>query len=325
MKIHVPVIPSTPKRYPNGRDVALIFPDQVKFDYWDLWCLICAQEKFSGNLLELKKHIIELRLNDQYGGFSVREHLEDMIALLDDLESRIAMPASVNSILSKLPERFYSKERQKAEKNIIKGYGSYRPSEAMLKSPRRLLQKEAMRGMWKKLPIDPTPIANHLRKLFIPKKDKGFFPKGTTFALSKRIDSAVKKKLQNDDPIFNHAGYRYAVYRAALTLYQEENSWDDSYGEMGRLGQEWMKEVLCFTAAHIGSPADVFLKDLLMFLVWEDYGLVSSGQVGSYIQNLGVNEKELSTFLLRNIQVRASKGFQQYRAEQVQKFYLLFL
>jgi hypothetical protein len=240
------LIPPTPKRYPEGNNIAVQVGSNLAISYWDLWCLICADEKFGGSLKDLREHLIYKRKNDHFWSSSIRNHLEDTITHLENLEPQVTLIYPFKEFLKALPLTFYRKERQKAERNIIDGYGGYKPSESMQRSPRRVLQIEAMRGQWNRLPVDPTPIAQRIRPLLIPKKD-GFFRKSSSIALRRRLERAVTKELKNCDSYSNVEAHHYAVHRAALTLYQEENCWDDSYGEMGSLGQQWVKTILHFT------------------------------------------------------------------------------
>lgn len=322
MKLPSPEI-SVLKSYPKGNDLAAVYPDGIlTLTYWDLWCLLTAKQKFGSELSLLRNALIDKRRNERFFSWSRKETTEDLISLLYDLQDRIREVASVDEILNGIPDRLLKKESQKALKNILKAECYYPPSEPMLRSPRRVLFTEAMRGMWSSLPIDPTSIANLLRPIFIPKKDPGYFAKGTTFALSRRVEKAVAKELSKADEfiVINRRGYRYAVYRAVLTLFHEEHNWDDSYGMMGELGQSWVKEILAFTANDIGVDSKVFLKDLLMFFCWESYGLSESKQVIRSLQNLERADLALAITILTDINERAEQGFQEYRVEIATKF-----
>ncbi|NQW45331.1 MAG: hypothetical protein HQ462_08010 [Deltaproteobacteria bacterium] len=322
MKLPSPTIPIL-KSYPKGNDLAVVYPDGIlTLTYWDLWCLLTAKQKFGSELSSLRKALIDKRRNERFFSWGRKETTEDLITLLYDLQDRIREVASVDEILSGIPEKLVKKETQKATRNILEGQCYYPPSEPMLRSPRRVLFTEAMRGMWASLPIDPTSIADLLRPLFIPKKDPGYFPKGATFALSRRIEKAVVKEFSKADEIIvmNRRGYRYAVYRAVLTLFHEEHHWDDSYGTMGDLGQSWVKEILAFTADDIGVDSKVFFKDLLMFFCWENYGLSDSKQVIEFLQHLDGADLNLAIAILTDIKDRADQGFQEYRAETAERF-----
>lgn len=304
---------------PKGRAAAVIFPNCLILTYWELWCLLAAQQKFHSDLNALRSFLFEKRVETRSFSFFRNEIAEDLIHLLNDLTTRLNGIASVNEILSELPERIKKKEAQKAIRCVIECSCNHEPSELMLRSPGRLLKEEAFRGEWAKLPVDPSPIAERLMPLFLPKPKIGYFPKGTTFALSKRIDKQVKHEASLGGLFLSPAAQRYSAYRAALTLYQEENSWDDSYGSMGEVGQEWVQSILNETPSSVGAPPEIFLKDLLMFLVWEDYGLSNSEQVAAYIKALPLDQQDLSHKILTDIHDRCAKSFRKYQADEARQ------
>lgn len=318
MRLPIPDIPIL-KSYPRGADPVAVFPDRMlTLTYWDLWALISAKHRFGSELLSLRASLVDRRLNRMFHSMWRKELLEDLIALVDDLSVRLKNVGSVDDILAVIPERLLKKETQKGIKNITDDWGGsdYPPSEPMLRSPRRLLEKEAMRGMWSKLPFDPTPIAELLRPLFIPNKKKGFFPKGTTFALSRRVERAINKELAKEEELtMNRHAYRYAIHRAALMLFHEEHHWDDSYGVMGDLGQRWVDEILLVTADDLCLDPCIFLKDLLMFLCWENYGLSDNDNIAAYIRRLSGGERGIAIDILLDIKTRAAQGFQQFNAD----------
>jgi hypothetical protein len=315
----IPILAGSPK----GNDLAAVYPNGLlTLDYWDLWCLLAAKQRFRSQLSSLRDSLIAIRRGERafFGGR--REDVEDLISLIYDLEQRIKGIGSVDDILSGIPEKLIKKESQKAIRNIMESRGYYPPSQAMLRSPRRLLFTEAMRGMWSRLPFDPSAIAENLRPLFIPKKSPGYFPKGTTFALGRRVEKAIDKELYkaNESVGINRRGYHYAVYRAALTLFHEQNHWDDSYGTMGELGQAWVSEILGTTADDIGVEFEVFLKDALMFFCWENYGLSDSKQICEFVNKLDVEQRTIAARMLTDIRNRSQEGFQEFRAETAQLF-----
>ncbi len=319
LKSEIPVL----ERAPKGADIAAIFPENALIlTYWDLWVLISAQNSFHSNLPALRHSLVDRRLNNSHCSFSREDHLEDLIALLDDLTPRIHPVGDVDSILASIPEKLLKKETRKGINNITddrKG-GWYPPSEPMMRSPRRLLKTEAMRGMWPKLPIDPTPITERLRPLFIPKPKPGYFTERATFALTRRLEKAVAKEIKKSDgQVMHHRAYHYAVLRSALTLFQEENSWDDSGGEMGNLGKQWFSSLFHFTADALCLNPRIFLKDLLMFSCWEVYGIVEPEMISHYIHNLPGEEQTIALEILVDIKARAAQGFQFYRADQASR------
>jgi hypothetical protein len=316
----IPILAKAPK----GADIAVIFQDGIlTLTYWDLWCLISAKNKHASDLQGLRKFLVDQRMTEHFFSFSRRDQVEDFITLVDDLEVRINQTGwSVDSVLAAVPERLLKKEGSKGIKNIThKWGGDYPPSEPMLRSPRRLLKKEAMRGEWSKLPIDPTPIADRLHCLFIPHKKIGYFPKGTTFAFSRRLEKALNCELEStkQGELLNFRAWKYAVHRAFLALFHEEHNWDDSYGVVGDLGKVSVETILSFTPDDLCMDIRIFLKDLLMFLCWENYGLTDDDDIDDYLRSLSSEEQDVAVDILADIARRATQGFQFYNAENAEK------
>ena len=132
---------------------------------WSGQQLLAAQQKYQGDLDLLRQALVDKRLENKFWSSFRKDAVEDLIALVEDLSIRVKPFGAIQNILQKLTDRIVKKESQKAIRNIIDQEGSHQPSEPMLRSPRRLLEQEAFRGMWSQLPIDPTPIAERLLDL----------------------------------------------------------------------------------------------------------------------------------------------------------------
>lgn len=311
-------------RGPSGPDLAASFGEHITLTYWDLWTLLAAQQRFAGNIPKLRDALVVRRQTGHFWSFRTKELVEDLIALSHDLERRITGALSgsnsLTEIISLLPERLVKKESAKAIRNILEQDCSYPPSEPMLRSPRRLLEKEAYRGMWEQLPINPTIFADKFHSLFIPKGKLGYFNKGSTFALRCRIEKRVDREILMGGSFVNLAAHQYAVYRSLVTLFQEEHSWDDSYGTMGELAQDWIKGIFEATPLSVGVAPQVFLKDLLMIMCWENYGLTKDIELSNYLnEKLTERERMLCAEILRDISTRAEIGYQNYQSEQAHR------
>ncbi len=305
---------------PKGADIAASFGNFLALTYWDLWCLLTAQQKYQGDINLLRQALVDKRLENKFHSSYKQDQIEDLITLTEDLLERLKPYGPVQNILQKLTERIIKKESQKAIRNILDQAGSHQPSEPMMRSPRKLLEHEAFRGLWNRLPIDPTPIAERLKDLFVPPKKHGHFPKGLTFALSRKVEKRIQKELAVSDSTINQTAHQYAVCRAALTLYHEHCAWDDSYCTMGDLGQDWVKAILNVVPTSIGLEPHIFLKDLLMFICWENYGLSDSDQVAKYFRSqLSKNEFSIGVQILNDIKHRAHLGFQKFNAENAER------
>jgi hypothetical protein len=302
-------------RGPSGPDIAAEFGATLVLTYWDLWCLLAAQLRFNGNLSALRDFLIHRRRTENFWSYHRRELVEDLITLTEDLLGRLRQHALVPDVVARLPERLVKKESQKAIRNILEQEGSYPPSEPMLRSPRRLLTREAYRGMWPGLPVDPTLFADRFAPLLKPPAKHGYFPKGQTFTLARKVEKRIAQELAMDGTFTNPYAHRYAVFRAALTLFHEEHTWDDSYGAMGDLGKVWIEELLLVTPTLVGSDPRFFLKDLFMFLVWENYGLSMPDQIAKYVRDkLSADERVIVIEILTLVADWCERGFMDYQA-----------
>lgn len=166
------------------------------------------------------------------------------------------------------------------------------------------------------MPVNPIQYESQLISLFTPKAKFGYVPKGATFKLARRFEKKVNQVLAKIDKNSEARAHRYSLHRCLLSLYQEENCWDDSFGNMSDLGQEWMKVVLSETPRSLPCGAVTFLKDLLMYCCWEDYSLVSIDWVVNYINSiLDSRERELAVMILEDIVGRATAAFCKYNAD----------
>jgi len=306
------------KSFPKGNDTAAIYPNGFQLSYWDLWFLITLKQKFNFDFRAIENHFVDKILSKNHWSIHHRDSFKDLHAHLKDLMDRIRKGPTPEEILATLPEKLLKKESQKALKNVYEGGGYSHPlSEAMESSPRRLLKEDAMRGEWPRLPVDPTPIANDLFIYYQPPKH--YFTLQQTFSLNRRLEKTVNRALKSSSPLFHNEAYAYAVYRAAMTLFNEENNWDDSCGVMGDLFQDWLDKLLEMTPQTTNANPDVFLKDLLLFCCWEDHGCVEEQKLKIYMSQLSNQENEIAKSILGMTHQRAKEAFEEYQADKIKK------
>ncbi len=306
------------KGAPKGNDIAAIYPDGFQLSYWDLWFMVVIQHRFQSDPQGLEAYFIDKILNERFRGLYRREQVEDFLAHLCNLRNRLQGKPSIDAFLTSIPEKLVKKETQKGIKNVYDGDGAglYPLSAAMLSSPRRQLHKDAMRGEWRNLPVDPGSIAD---KLYIVYQPPGhYFEKKQMSGLWRRLEKAVQKQLASSTPLFHKGAHEYAVYRAAATLYHEEhNNWHDSYGIMNDLLQSWITKMLEFTRETIGAHPKAFLKDLLLFLCWSEYACVEETRFKEYFEKLSTDENEIAKAILREAHLKAKHAFQDYKVERI--------
>jgi hypothetical protein len=80
---------------PKGPDVAVSFGNALSLTYWDIWCLLVAQQKFAGDLIALRDFLIDQRLNGNLFGSYRCHSAEDLIFLIPDIVSRLEGQSTV--------------------------------------------------------------------------------------------------------------------------------------------------------------------------------------------------------------------------------------
>lgn len=307
-------------RGPKGYDIAVEFGDTLTLSFWDLWCLMAVRDRFSCDFEKGRSYFENILSSKSFWIFSNRDQIRDLHYLLGVLSKSVEPFGGVSAILEKVPERLIKKELSKVILHVLEASSTHAPSDEMFNAPYRLLRKEALRGQWEKLPVNPCEYTSPFTAILSPKKKIGYIPKGATFKLAGRLEEKINKILATIDKKTKPLAHKYAVHRALLSLYQEQNCWDDSFGVMGSLGQDWVKAILLETPRSLDCEADVFLKDLLMLHCWEDYGLVSTKQLVFYINHsLDREEREMSVLILENIRQRALAAFCPFNSDSAQR------
>lgn len=228
--------------------------------------------------------------------------------------------AVVGAVLDSLPERLLKKEFLKAVRNITGAWSQNPPSEAMLRSPRRLLEKEAYRGAWSDFAVDPSPYVVALRPLFMPPEKVGYFVGKSTSALWRRIQKAIDKEMECAQLKPNVKAHEYAILRAALTLYHEEHNWHDEYQLMSDMGIEWFKALLRISPTETEIKPKFFLKDFLMFICWENYGLSDRAASTQYlIEAFSAHDLGVAKGILNDISQRARVAYQGFQADEADR------
>ena len=162
-----------------------------------------------------------------------------------------------------------------------------------------------------------TSLADDLFIYYQPPKH--YFTLDQSFSLSRRLEKIVNKKLKLASPLFHKDAYSYAVYRAAMTLYEEENNWDDSCGVMGELFQTWLKKILDITPQSAEIDPKIFLKDLLLFCCWEEYGCVEEQWLKTYFSELSKGENEIGKAILQDAYNKSVQAFEDYEANNIKR------
>ena len=140
----------------------------------------------------------------------------------------------------------------------------------MVATPRHRLGAIAMRGLWKRFPVDPglfEPVFAteiHRRKIHVD---------ATLFGLARRMEDRLVRAVRESgrDP-----GQLPALYRAGLPVLIEGVGYLHDRG--GVLAALYRKAVLApyFEVARAGSglPPETYYRDFLNLAIWEDSGFL---------------------------------------------------
>lgn len=242
----------------------------TSFCHWDRWYLAVLVGDCEGSWAELEAPFRE-RLDEAWSGFR-REDAESKLCHGEDLRDRLERSAveagrlldadrDDRALLRKARKKLY-------EQMAMDGYAT----EAMRRTPRRVLSERARRGNWADFPVSPGRFEAELMEHVEAKRH---FPVSSTVALVRRLEEAYDRLLEE------HQGdpdATLAVRRAFLTtLVEALDRSDDSYGELGRALQGRIAAHCAAGPDGAAVPFEPYHRDLLEFCIWEHYGCRGDG------------------------------------------------
>lgn len=285
-----PAKPPVPAGIDNVLNLKRRDGKNLPISYWDLWFLLVAETTFNGDLNLLAQHLRDAR-NGWHRDDAVRKlnHLRDLQQRLEDAGITLtAALAAANSDLVKI------EKRRAAGRILNHNERQHERSDPMLNPPEKRLYAFALRGMWQQFPVSPEPYAKRLASRFNWSKYHG---ENASFGLARKLDSETDsaKKLA-DKGSMNEA---LAVLRSLMTVTLELiETADDSFGAIGDSFQSAFKLYLDLFRRQTGVKPEIFLTDLLEFLIWEDYGLTYE-QTDGFFKRLTKLETDFSLDYLR--------------------------
>jgi hypothetical protein len=283
------------KTTPLGPETALTLPvlkdKSLELSYWDLWFALVAVKDFGGDLDRLANHLGEKQSFVYFDRRSVerkRNHLRD---LKRRLERASATPTQIVNAAGDLAKI----ELRRAIKKVRESCDREREwSEPMRNTPRKRLFEHALRGYWERFPVSPKPYAKEIGSHFNPRT---FYPEGASFRLSDTLDRYVDRA----DKLSKSGQYAeaQALLRAWMTAIIELlGHADDSCGSIGMSFDGGFAAYLKIPLDKTRIDEDVFFRDLLDFLVWEDYGLTDD-PIEGYFQGITAGQADLCIGHLR--------------------------
>ncbi len=299
------------KPAPRGKDRALSVPTTKgvakHFTYWDLWFGLVATSNFQGDLLGLGRELASGRsvLYD-------RDSVERKQSHLLDLHRRLASAGlTIDQVIAAAGDLART-EKKRADKFVLDDSLRERDwSAAMRETPRGRRQREALRGAWPRFPVSPAPFAEEIRSKF---KISGFYTESASSAVARKLDRFSERadKLLK----MGRNAEAQALLRALMTVIIDLIEMaDDSYGSIGDSFGVGFKLYLEIPLAETGIADDVFLPDLLDFLIWEDYGF-TDGHTEGYFHKLTPEHSELCIAHLRRQIAELSDELLDHQAEE---------
>lgn len=281
---------------PVGTDTAcMVSADsagvELPISYWDLWFAIITVHDYEGDLDRVAEYFRKER-----SGFRNREDATGKLSHLRDLQHRLRdTGVSITAVLEAASPDLVKHEERRAVGRVLKhNERQYERSVAMRCPPQDRLYPAVLRQHWSQFPVSPEPYAERLAKRFNWDRSYG---ENASHGLARKLDSetARAEKLVAK----NSVAEALAMLRSLMTVAVELIAIaDDSYGALGDSFQEAFTLYLRLPWRESGIEGEVFLRDLIDFLTWEDYGLTYR-QTDGYFAGLSMAEADFCLAHLR--------------------------
>lgn len=232
--------------------------DGIAFCHWDRWLLRLSLEEPEG--LSSIAREFRRRARDQRRESDVAEA---MLAQVADLASRLTILGRAPAEVLDAVERESAWLRDKAFRRVWHATSLYR-TEAMERTPRKMLEVRAREGNWQAFSVSPRPYFARLDALY----RGGYFDYRGVGLVVLQLENEGERMLMlatSDDE-------RLAVRRAILGACIEAMAHvDDSGCDLGEHFREREQQYLDAVRPYVERPG--ILRDLLELSTWEDYGL----------------------------------------------------
>jgi len=232
--------------------------DGIAFCHWDRWLLRASLEEPEG-LASVAREFRRRTREDR----RLQEVAEALLAQVNDLEVRLIKLGRLPGDVLEPLERESTWLRDKAFRRVWHAT-SIRRTEAMLRTPRNLLEARAREGNWAAFPVSPARYFARLRAIY----RHGYFDhRGAglvVLQLEHEGDRMIAAASSDDE--------RLAIRRAILGACIDAMAHvDDSDADLAEHFHEQEQAYLVCVLGHVERPG--ILRDLLELATWEDYGL----------------------------------------------------
>ncbi len=283
--------------------------DGVAFCHWDRWLLRLSLEEPEG----LTSIARELRMRTREPHRS-RDVAEALLAQVADLGTRLArLGRAPDDVLDRV-ERESTWLREKAFRRVWHAT-SIRRTEAMLRTPRNLLEARAREENWTAFPVSPGPYFARLGAIY----GGGYFDYRGVEIVGVQLELEGERMLaaaSSDDEVL-------AIRRAIVGAFIEAMAHvDDSGGELAQRFREQENAYLEHLGrGYLGRPG--ILVDLLELAIWEDYGLFR--QLDAFVGQLPEPAADLAVRELARIIAELRVAELEYQQEEARRLRRLVL
>ena len=232
--------------------------DGVLFCHWNRWLLRLALDEPEG--LHSISSKFQARAKTKRG---VDEIAEAMLAQLDDLGARLAQIGGDPRAVLDEPERTSKWLQRKACRRVWEA-STIRRTQAMARTPRRVLEERALLGNWGAFPESPAPYYGALNSAV----GQGYYDYRSTAIVVLSLETTAARCMSSSASDLQRLAIHRAMLSAAIAAMAQV---DDSLTELAEHFREHERAYLALLRDHCEIPG--LLRDLLELAVWEDYGL----------------------------------------------------
>jgi hypothetical protein len=241
----------------------------VHLTFWDLWLLMILSQYFQGDWDLLTEHF---RAKARPAGYE-RERAEGLLNHLRNLRRTLdeaSLPAA--EVLARLDAALIKTNKAKAKRKVLEmQFQEHERSRWMIETPRWQREQRAMYGFWAHFPISPAAFADDIAAIFKPGK---LYEEDESFKLEHKLTAFLERYEEQLDQ-----ASLFALYRAFLTVVLDKmNQVDDSYGVIGQCYENVFEAYYQLDRGDLQMPHEIFFQDLLVLLIWEDYGFTYRNQ-----------------------------------------------
>lgn len=232
--------------------------DGRPWSFWDRWyCVVCVAD-FAGDW-----DAMAARLAGRSGRLHIASDAESKLSHLDDLVGRLgAAGLGTADVVGDVERAELTKARRKV---LDQGLSGRDRTSAMRDTPRRRLRARALRGAWPEFPVDP---AGAYEAFVVFVEEAVHLGKGGTIELARGLEEEIAAVA---DAAGGDSTRLLAARRAALTAVCEiAHRVDDSYGQIGELGQAaW--SAYAATRWRDLLPEAVYWRDVAQLVAFDDH------------------------------------------------------